>query len=197
MVIGIDESGRGAWAGPLVVAAVGWPKEKPPTELISQLNDSKKLSQQKREKIFEKIKIDQLPTGLGWFSPQAIDQFGLGQGLFQTFEKAFKNNPLSSGCQVEIIIDGPLNYLAGQPKSRALIKADQIEPTVMAASIVAKVVRDKFLNLLDQIYPGYGLQRHKGYGSKLHQENLAKKGAVSGLHRFSFQPIAKTLRPNS
>ena len=190
VTIGVDEVGRGCWAGPLVAAAVYFYRPTGPDQKLGpQLADSKQISARRREQAFELI-VAQARVGLGWVSPQTIDQLGLTQAQTQAMDQALANlGPDSTPSQ--IIVDGVINYLAHYPTSRVQPGADRTVPTVMAASIVAKVVRDRFCQLLDRLYPNWGLARHKGYGTADHRQRLTAQQPVAGLHRFSYRPVAR------
>ena len=190
VTIGVDEVGRGCWAGPLVAAAVYFYRPAgPDQELGPQLADSKQISARRREQAFELIAA-QARVGLGWVSPQTIDRLGLTQAQTQAMDRALASlGPDSTPGQ--IIVDGVINYLAHHPTSRVQPGADRAVPTVMAASIAAKVVRDRFCQLLDRLYPHWGLARHKGYGTADHRQRLTAQPPVVGLHRFSYRPVAR------
>ena len=185
-MIGIDEVGRGAWAGPLVVAAVGWDQDRLGHQAwLDDLQDSKSLKVNQRQQIFNNIKAHIETIGLGWASADLIDRIGLTGALKQACQLALTNAGVDHNWP--ITIDGPVNYLpayGGRVSCR--IKADQTIPTVMAAGIVAKVVRDNFCQQLDRLYPGYQLGTHKGYGTLKHQLALKQYGPQSGLHRLSW-----------
>lgn len=179
MICGIDEAGRGALAGELVVCACVL------YENISNLTDSKKLTPKKREKLFEKItkKSDYL---LVYFSAKFIDKFGLSECLrkaLKVFRDKFKD--------YEIIYDGNLNY--GVDGIKTIIKADLKIKEVSAASILAKVSRDRQMMLFDKIYPNYGYKKHKGYGTKAHLEAIYKYGECE-ISRKTFK-IKKFTQP--
>lgn len=184
VTIGIDEAGRGCWAGPLVAAAVYFPAGAE----LKRLNDSKKLSAGERSRLFDLI-VTKGRVGIGWASPKTIDDQGLtaGQRLAMAWALAGLGRLPD---QRQIIIDGPVNYLSSTPGVRCLVRADSRIGAVMAASIVAKVARDRFCLLLDELYPGWGLAGHKGYGTARHRQTLAQKPPVLGLHRFSYRPVA-------
>lgn len=182
VIVGIDEVGRGCWAGPLVAGAVILQRP------IKGLKDSKKLSKLQREKLADQIQIEALAIGLGWVWPAEIDRDGITESVRRAMELALKaiNVPYD-----EVIIDGNINYMPAEPKARALIKADDLVPAASAASIVAKVARDKYMatTAVEQ-YPGYGFDKHVGYGTALHIQSLKLHG-VTDIHRKSYKPIQK------
>jgi ribonuclease HII len=179
VTIGIDEVGRGSWAGPLVAAAVSL---KGPVE---GLKDSKKLSRLQRQKLLKKIEKKALAIGIGWVSPQEIDEKGLTTAVRLAMERALAQVNI---IYDQIIIDGNINFLKTNPKATALIKADAKLPAVSAASIIAKVTRDNYMTSIASDYPDYNFERHVGYGTALHLEKLKVHG-ICALHRRSFQPI--------
>lgn len=179
IIVGIDEVGRGCWAGPLVAGAVIL---KHP---IVGLADSKVLTKQRRTELAQQIEAEALAFGLGWVAPEFIDMYGLTLSVQRAMQQALAaiNAPYDS-----VIIDGNYNYLPHEPKASVLIKADATVPAVSAASIIAKVARDHYMELAAKGYPGYGFERHVGYGTKLHIAGLETLG-VCALHRKSFKPI--------
>lgn len=179
LTVGIDEVGRGCWAGPLVAGAVLL------AEPIEGLKDSKLLSKQRREALAEIIYDRALATGLGWVDAATIDEVGLSSAVMIAMEAALAQIEAEYD---EVIIDGNLNFLASYPKTRALIKADMTVPAASAASIIAKVARDKYMAEVGDRYSVYGFDKHVGYGTALHLEMLKLHG-VSDLHRRSFKPI--------
>lgn len=185
MILGIDEVGRGPWAGPLVVGAVVLGGV-----TIDGLTDSKKLSKKNREKLDIEIREKVKGFGLGWVEASEIDEIGLSAALKLATIRAVEQvkTPYS-----EIIIDGTVNFLTETKKGRyvtTLKKADLLVPSVSAASIIAKVARDKFMSKQDGIYPGYGFKSHVGYGTAAHRLAIEKLG-VTNLHRLSFEPLKK------
>ena len=177
MIIGVDEVGRGAWAGPLVVAAVILKKS-------YELADSKVLSLNKRQRIFREIKHDNNPVGIAWVSPKFIDDFGLTAAMKNAVSDVV--DQIDDGDS-DIIIDGNNTFLDSK-RFRAVIKADQSVPAVSAASIMAKVARDNFMKKMDILYPGYNFRSNVGYGTKDHMQALKKLGPTN-IHRYSFKPI--------
>lgn len=179
VTVGIDEVGRGCWAGPVVAGAVilGAP--------IKGLKDSKKLSKKQRESLAVEIEQNAVAIGLGWVEAPDIDRLGITTAVKMAMERALQQISIRYD---EIIIDGHINFLDNYSESKALIKADDSIPSVSAASIVAKVARDKFMTEITDKYPSYGFEQHVGYGTALHLERLKLYG-VTDLHRMSFKPI--------
>ena len=171
---GIDEAGRGPLAGPLVVAGVILEKE------ILGLNDSKVLSEKKREKLFDEIK-EKSKYHIVFKSAKEIDDFGISfclkSSILEIMEKLqeFSDN---------FLMDGNTNF--GIENLQKEIKADAKYPQVSAASILAKVSRDRFMDEISPLYANYNFHKHKGYGTKAHIEAIRKFGR-SDIHRFSFK----------
>lgn len=184
VTVGIDEVGRGCWAGPLVAAAVIL--ERP----MRGLRDSKQLTKLQRKKLAERINRRALACGLGWVTPGEIDEFGLTVSTSLAIRRAI--DQLDAEYD-EIIIDGSINYLTDDPKARAVVKADDTVPVVSAASIIAKVARDNYMASISDKYPGYGFDSHVGYGTALHLDRLKLHGLCE-LHRRSFKPVAALIQ---
>ncbi len=178
-MIGVDEVGRGAWAGPLLVCALRLNKH------ITGLADSKTLTKGKRAELATKI-IACSDVGYGWASPKLVDKLGLSQCLKLATSEALKS--IEAKDYEEIIIDGTVNFAPEYINSKTLIKADVKIPAVSAASIVAKQARDELMVAESQNYPNFGFETNVGYGTKKHQQALIKYGATI-LHRQSFKPI--------
>lgn len=185
MILGIDEVGRGPWAGPLVVGAVVLGDCS-----IDGLTDSKKLSKAKREILAKQINNEAKAVSLGWVSAQELDSIGMSEALKLACIRAVDGIKTSYH---EIIIDGTINMLAGTTKGEhvtLLKKADLLIPEVSAASIVAKVARDAYMTEQNTVYPGYSFEAHVGYGTAKHRAAIANLG-VTPLHRLSFAPLQK------
>lgn len=185
MILGIDEVGRGPWAGPLVVGAVVLGDA-----VIEGLTDSKKLSAKRREVLDVTIREQASGWGLGWVHADELDQLGLAESLRVATIRAVKavHSPYN-----EIIIDGTINFLKETTKGKyvtTLAKADLLVPAVSAASIIAKVARDAYMAKQVAQYPQYGFEKHVGYGTALHKSAIDEHGIIP-LHRKSFAPIAK------
>lgn len=180
LLIGIDEAGRGAWAGPLVAAAVlvddstnyDW----------SMINDSKKLTRKQREKALEIIQKTAPQIGIGWVQAYAIDEIGLTEANRLAMERARKQLFIDNA---ELLIDGNIKYLEN---SKAIVGGDGTVPCISAASIIAKVMRDRFMCIMAQKYTGYGFEKHVGYGTAVHAQALKLQG-LTRIHRRSFAPI--------
>jgi len=179
-VVGIDEVGRGSWAGPLVAGAVIL------NEPIEGLADSKILSKVQREVLSALVHRQAVAVGIGWVSPAELDEIGLTAAVGLAMQRGLDH--ITTDCD-EIIIDGNYNYFPHDSRCRAVIKADASISAVSAASIVAKVARDTYMTTIaHRRFPEYAFNRHVGYGTGLHQQMLKLYGACD-LHRKSFRPI--------
>lgn len=186
MIIGIDEVGRGCWAGPLVAAAVGFDK----TVQIQGLMDSKLLTAKKRVALA--VQIEELTPyiGIGWVWPREINKLGLTESVRLAMQRAVDELEVVGEC---IIIDGSINYLSHLPNTEAVIKADGSVQAVSAASVIAKIARDAYMTKVASKYPDFGFERHVGYGTKQHIKALRTHG-VTSIHRINYKPIKKLLR---
>ncbi|NTW62048.1 ribonuclease HII [Candidatus Saccharibacteria bacterium] len=185
MILGIDEVGRGPWAGPLVVGAVVLGGAR-----IDGLTDSKKLSKKRREELDAQIREKAAGFGLGWVSAAEIDEIGLSSALQLATRRAVEQ---VNTKYTEIIIDGTVNFLSDTNKGKYVTmikKADLLIPAASAASIIAKVARDNYMAAQDAAYPGYNFASHVGYGTAAHQTAIKNLG-VTPLHRLSFSPLKK------
>lgn len=192
MILGIDEVGRGPWAGPLVVGAVILGGAE-----IDGLDDSKKLTKKRREALDVEIREKAAVWALGWVSAQELDDIGMSEALRLATRRAVEQ--IQAQCRQqnlafsEIIIDGKVNFLRGTSLEKfamTMPKADGLIPSVSAASIVAKVARDQFMAEQAVVYPGYGFASNAGYGVAKHRAAIERLG-VTPLHRLSFAPLAK------
>lgn len=178
-VCGLDEVGRGCFAGPVVVGAVVFP---PGVLLPKGVADSKLLKPEQREKIAVEIKKTALTWSLGEISVRDINQMGIGQATQKAFRKAIKNLSVKADF---VLIDAFYVEHFSRKRQRPVRGGDKICASISAASIVAKVYRDHLMEKLHEKYPQYGFAKHKGYGTKEHQEALKKHG-LSKIHRKSF-----------
>ena len=188
-ILGIDEVGRGPLAGPLVVGAVILPDEKP--EWVLELRDSKKLSAKKREKLNDVILEGALATGLGWVFPSELDEVGISEALKMATKRAVKSVQSLHVSFSQIVIDGKVNFLketALEKYVSTMPKADDLIKEVSAASIIAKVARDRYMIDLAEKYPEYGFEKHVGYGTAKHMAAIREFG-ITPEHRKSFEPI--------
>ncbi len=191
-VIGADEVGRGSFAGPVVTACVVFKKSSKREEgLFSEINDSKLLKAKKRKILSDYIKREALAYSIAKVGVGDINKKGIGKSTQKATREAIKNlvkeynlNPK----KIFLLADGfPIKYIrgVGLKRQKAIIKGDQKSITIAAASIIAKVYRDKLMRKLNKKYPGYGFSRNKGYGTAFHQTSMKKKG-LTDVHRTSF-----------
>lgn len=183
-IAGVDEVGRGPWAGPVTACAVVLD----PTSIPDGLNDSKKLTAKRREALFEQI-LKTADVSLAHVSVEEIDKINILQASLLAMEKAVAG--LSTPADFALI-DGNKTPKDLTCPSETIIKGDAKSSSIAAASIVAKVTRDRLMVALSQQYPGYGWETNAGYGTKVHQEGLKTLG-VTAHHRRSFKPIHKML----
>jgi ribonuclease HII len=181
-IVGIDEVGRGCWAGPLVACAAILH-----TPVVG-LRDSKKLTAKQRLVLALQLRAS-AHYGLGWVTPEEIDQLGLTAAVSLAMSRALEQ---LTEPYTEVIIDGNYNYLPDVTGVSTLVKADDLVPSVSAASILAKVARDRYMTKLGEKLPLYGFEKHVGYGTKLHREALARHG-VTSAHRRSYRPVQALL----
>jgi len=185
LIAGVDEAGRGPLAGPVVAAAVILN----PRRHIRGLADSKKLTEQQREALFEKIRERALAWSVARARVNEIDSINILQATFLAMQRAVTQLKISPD---KVIVDG--NLCPQFPcEAKAIIKGDDLEPAISAASIVAKVLRDRLMVMLDKKYPLYGFAKHKGYSTPEHMAALRSHGATR-VHRRSFEPVAIRLQ---
>ena len=180
LVAGLDEAGRGPLAGPVVAAAVMLP----PRARLSDVDDSKKLSPKQREEAFALLQEKALAIGVGIVEAGEIDQLNIHQASLKAMERAVAELPVVPHF---LFIDG-LHTLALPLPQKAVVKGDQRCLSIAAASIVAKITRDRIMTDYHREYPEYNFIRHKGYGTKEHLQAIEKYGPCP-LHRRSFRPI--------
>jgi ribonuclease HII len=181
LVAGIDEVGRGCWAGPVVAAAVILP---PRLKLLG-VTDSKLLSHKRRVELARLIKRHSLAVGIGWVDSADIDAHGLTWAVTQSGLRALESmaHPYDA-----VLLDGNHNYLRDHCHSQTIIKGDQLSYSIAAASIVAKVARDQFMELQHRLYPEYDFASNKGYGTPRHA--LAVRDGLTPLHRRLWKPVS-------
>lgn len=185
-VAGVDEAGRGPLAGPVVAAAVVLDPAAP----VAGLNDSKKLTAARRTKLFEEIMADARAVGIAASCSAAIDRTDIRKATLQAMRACIEAiAPEADGA----LFDGQdvPNGLRPAIQARAVVRGDERSVSIAAASIIAKVTRDRMLARLCEAHPGYGLSGHKGYGSARHRETIAKLGGIRRVHRFTFRPLSE------
>ena len=176
-VCGVDEAGRGPLAGPVFAAAVILPKD----TIIKGVNDSKKLSEKKRESLFDIIKEKALAYSIASASEEEIDQINILQATFLAMNRAIDN--LSVKADFALIDGNRMPELSIDAKT--IIKGDSLSMSIAAASILAKVSRDRFMKQISEKYPVYHFEKHKGYGTALHRKLILEHGPCE-IHRKSF-----------
>jgi ribonuclease HII len=188
-IAGIDEAGRGALAGPVVAAAVILPLNNTIESQLQGVNDSKQLTAKKRIDLFEVILEHALAYGIGQQSAAVIDAIGILPANKLAMQTAVSQ--LSTTPQY-LLIDGRIRLPQLNLPQKAIVRGDSQSLTIAAASILAKVTRDRLLIELDQQFPRYGFAQHKGYGTQQHRDAISLYGPCV-QHRHSFAPIRKTL----
>ena len=180
-IVGMDEAGRGPLAGPLVVAAVCFARDYHHEDIY----DSKKISEKKREEMFKIILQDALEYHIKIVSPKEIDRLNIYRATQKAMEDLGRAFPSADGILTDAM---PLTNMDCEVIS--IIKGDQKSVSIAAASILAKVIRDHIMKGYDLLYPEYGFQKHKGYGTKMHLEAIEKYGILD-IHRCSYSPVSR------
>ncbi|MDD2365433.1 MAG: ribonuclease HII [Desulfuromonadaceae bacterium] len=187
-VAGVDEAGRGPLAGPVIAAAVILPENL----LLPGVDDSKKLSSSKREKLFDVIKDHAVSIGVGVVTASEIDKINILQATRLAMLSAVQQlSPepdyllIDGNCKIETLL-----------QQKTIIKGDSLSISIAAASIIAKVTRDRYMTEMDSTFPGYGFSAHKGYGSAVHMERIRVLGP-SPIHRLSFAGVKEHIRCTS
>lgn len=183
IIVGVDEAGRGPLVGSVVAGAVILPNE----FALEGLTDSKKLSEKKREALYQSI-TQNCQWAVGEVDAQTIDQINILQATMLAMSRAV------AGLGVDydqLLVDG--NRCPDLANCQAIVKGDLSEPVISAASIIAKVTRDRQMLELDARFPDYGFAQHKGYGTKAHLQALTDLGPIAGQHRYSFAPVRHLL----
>ena len=191
VIVGVDEVGRGPLAGPVTAAAVFVDRQKITLDLLTKIDDSKKISQKKRATISKQIESIAI-IGIGWASSGEIDQLNILEATMLAMQRAI------SSLRKQIISDPDYILIDGNkvPRldfpSKAIVRGDEKSLSIAAASIVAKNKRDAFMASLSKLYPGYGWEKNAGYGTGEHLAAIEREG-ITVHHRRSFKPIAKYL----
>lgn len=181
-ILGVDEAGRGPLAGPVVAAAV---KIHQYHDFFEMINDSKKLSEKKREELFDKI-LTYCDVGVGIACVEEIDEVNILEATFIAMNRAIEDISKNSDVTFDtVLVDGNKLIKKYDGKQEFLVKGDAKSLSIAAASIIAKVTRDRIMLKFAEIYPEYHFEKHKGYGTKLHREILLEKGVLP-IHRKTF-----------
>lgn len=193
-VAGVDEAGRGPWIGPVVAGCAVFLTKNVNPYLLENLNDSKKISKTKRQKLYDALLEEQqkgtMLLGIGLATAQEIDELNILNATFLAMKRAIEN---STSTPTEVLVDGnrePKNF---NLKTRAIIKGDAKSYSISAASILAKVYRDNLMEEMAKKYPGYGFEKNAGYGTKAHIEGLKTLG-ITPEHRKSYAPIKEFIK---
>ena len=186
-IVGIDEAGRGPWAGPVVAAAVWLESDRLPPELAVRIDDSKRIAAPERERLADSIEALAV-VGLGTASVAEIDRLNILQASLLAMQRAVANLSVAPDAA---LVDG-LHAPDLPCPCRAVVKGDARSLSIAAASIVAKVRRDRVMEALAERYPGYGWERNRGYGTTEHRAALARLGPTP-QHRRSFRPVRDRL----
>ena len=188
LLCGVDEAGRGPLVGPVVAAAVILPSD----FQLEGINDSKKLTEKKREALFEMIKENAVAYGIGMADHREIDELNILQATFLAMHRAVEAMGMKADM---VLVDGNQNPKLALP-TRTVIKGDATSASIAAASILAKVTRDRMLIEMDKEYPQYHFAKHKGYGTKDHYAQLMEHG-MCPYHRRTFLKKLKGVLPNA
>jgi len=183
LIVGVDEAGRGPLAGPVVAAACILPR----AYINKEINDSKQLSEKKREELFDIIKENAIAYGVGIVSAEEIDTLN----IYEATKKAMREAIANLKHEFDLILTDAMPLKGYDVEVIPIIKGDAKALPIAAASIIAKVTRDRMCKELGEKYPEYGFEVHKGYGTKKHMDALKKYGPIKGVHRYSYKPVAK------
>jgi ribonuclease HII len=185
-VVGLDEAGRGPWAGPVVAGAVILPADPAVARALAGVRDSKQLSPRQRERLFDLIREVALSWAPGVVSSDEIDRLG----ILPATRLAMRLAVATLGASPQALLVDAVRLPAIALPQRSLIHGDAQCLSIAAASIVAKVIRDRMMVDVDRLFPGYGFARHKGYGTPQHAQALRELGPCP-MHRRSFAPVAR------
>lgn len=189
VIAGLDEAGRGAWAGPVYAAAVVLPNDERVCDLLSGVRDSKRMTARQRQRWQDCIKSASIEWAVGSASNEEIDEIGIVPSTCLAMQRALDeiNNP------PRYLLVDYINIEDCSSPQLSIPKGDCQSLSIAAASVLAKVSRDAYMVQMDEQFPGYGFTQHKGYGTALHQQSLHEKGPCS-IHRRSFRPIRELLK---
>jgi ribonuclease HII len=192
-LIGVDEAGRGPWAGPVVVAAVRLGPRVPRALLAAR--DSKLLSPLRRERLFPAIRAGAAAVSVAWSQPREIERSNILAAVLSAMRRAVLRAAAGAAPGACLaVVDGNRSIPGLALEQLTVVDGDRLSLAVSCASIVAKTVRDRWMLRLDRRYPGYGLARHKGYGTAAHREALVRLGPAP-VHRFTYEPVSQAALP--
>jgi len=180
-IAGVDEAGRGPLAGPVVAACAVIPLDYP----FYYLNDSKKMSEKRREALFEVLQKEAIAFGIGIVSPERIDEINILQATYEAMREALKDMEKRFSLSPKILLNDAVTIPAIPIPQKAIVHGDAKSLSIAAASVLAKVTRDHIMLEYDEQYPKYGFKQHKGYGTKVHREAILTHGPCP-IHRRSF-----------
>ena len=185
VIVGVDEAGRGPLCGPVVAAACILPR----TYINEKINDSKKLSEKKRELLYDEIINNALSYGVGIVDSKRIDEINIYEATKEAMHLAISQLKVD----YDLILTDAMKLKDEKVDVIDIIKGDAKCQCIAAASIIAKVTRDRLLLNMDEMYPEYGFKSHKGYGTKKHIEAIKEHGIIDGFHRETYEPIKSLL----
>lgn len=189
LLVGVDEAGRGPLAGPVVVAAVALPED--PSAELCRARDSKTLTPKSRERLFGVVRSQALAVSVAWAHPSAIDRDNILAATLAAMGRAAKRAAAKAGGgKAFVLVDGPRAIRKFDLPQETIVDGDAKSLSIASASIIAKVVRDRWMARLDRRHPGYGFAVHKGYGTKVHMAALDRLGVCSA-HRLSYAPVTR------
>ena len=180
-IAGVDEAGRGPLAGPVVAACAVIPLDYP----FYYLNDSKKMSEKRREALFEVLQKEAIAFGIGIVSPERIDEINILQATYEAMREALKDMEKRFSLIPNILLNDAVTIPGISIPQKAIVHGDAKSLSIAAASVLAKVTRDHIMLKFDEQYPEYGFKQHKGYGTKVHREAILTHGPCP-IHRRSF-----------
>ena len=180
-IAGVDEAGRGPLAGPVVAACAVIPLDYP----FYYLNDSKKMSEKRRESLFEDLQKEAIAFGIGIVSPERIDEINILQATYEAMREALKDMEKRFSLSPNILLNDAVTIPGIPIPQKAIVHGDAKSLSIAAASVLAKVTRDHIMLEYDEQYPKYGFKQHKGYGTKVHREAILTHGPCP-IHRRSF-----------
>lgn len=192
LLIGVDEAGRGPLAGPVVVAAVALPKV--PSQKLRLIKDSKQMTPKSRSRLFGVIRSQAIAISVAWEHPRGIDRQNILRATLSAMARAARRAAAKTGSEpLLVLVDGPFKF-PGELPQLPIKGGDDKSLCIAAASVVAKVLRDRWMERLERRHPGYGFASHKGYGTKVHLSALAALGPCAA-HRLTYEPVARAAAP--